>query len=202
MINVPRVHGNGFIQLDLTDRVRLHVWGHKDIPQQKVYTGHHDHMFGFVSRVLLGKMGNSRYRPIQDPDGRFMVHKAQVRDREDTVLRPVGERVTLIHEGTSWYGPGQTYSMKPGEIHESLVDELTVTVITKTGRTLSQGGPSPRVFVPIDMEPDNNFNRYQHPADVLWRIIAEALFGARWFDPRELESLCPTCNRRGSSCEC
>jgi hypothetical protein len=40
--NYPRVHGNGFIQLDLPDGKRLHVWD-EDIPRQKVNTSMHDH---------------------------------------------------------------------------------------------------------------------------------------------------------------
>lgn len=47
----PRVHGNGFIQLDVTPRTRLHFWS-PEIPRQKVATPIHDHVFGFVSYVI------------------------------------------------------------------------------------------------------------------------------------------------------
>jgi hypothetical protein len=52
----PRVHGNGFIQVDLTADTRLHVWGDKRIPRQNVYTPIHDHVFGFESTISVFSM--------------------------------------------------------------------------------------------------------------------------------------------------
>ena len=41
----PRLHGNGFIQLDLGDDQRLHIWSPDLPPAQRVSTQIHDHQF-------------------------------------------------------------------------------------------------------------------------------------------------------------
>lgn len=172
---VPRVHGNGFIQLDLTASKRLHVWGHPAIPTQAVPTPLHDHAFGFTSRILLGCLQNERYRWMLNPRGDYQAHVVNVRDREDTTLHGTGEYGNLSWLGCETYLPGKFYTMVPGEIHQSTPQGLTVSIIEKTGPTLSQGGPTPRVFVKRGVFPDNTFHRYALEQTELWAIIADVL---------------------------
>ncbi len=53
-----RVHGNGFIQIDISSLTRVHVFGHPLIPRQLTPTPIHDHRFGFHSMVLAGCLVN------------------------------------------------------------------------------------------------------------------------------------------------
>src|SRR5882672_5609107 len=59
----PRLHPNGFIQLDLTEDLskRLHVW--PDEPLQAQLTRHpiHDHSFDMKSEILAGCLANLIY---------------------------------------------------------------------------------------------------------------------------------------------
>lgn len=72
-------------------------------------------------------------------------------------------------------GFGQ-YRMYPGEIHETVPEEgCAVSLIEKDGPTLSQGGPSTHIFVPIGVKPDNGFNRYSMSQADLWRIVLAVL---------------------------
>lgn len=181
----PRVHGNGFVQLDLTPNTRLHVWGDERIPKQASPTPIHDHVFGFTSRVILGTIGNLRYDvgtpgPVRSMYDAYTydVHKAVVHDREDTALVPTGEVVGLQNYPIHWYGTGETYSMRPGDLHETVVHELTVTVIEKTPPAPGQS-TQPRIFVPYGRQPDNEFRRYNFEPDLLWQIVADALLKAR-----------------------
>lgn len=174
----PRVHGNGFIQLDLTDRVRLHVWGDSRIPRQRVETPIHDHTFGFTSLVLGGRLRQLSY--VVDASGawrKFVPHRATVRKGEDTVLSPAGDPVSLRPDmmRSQLLTAGGTYSMRPGEIHETLPQGIAVSVIVKDGPSLAQGGSSPTVYVPLGWSPDNDFDRYAAPQDLLWQIIQESL---------------------------
>lgn len=179
----PQVHGNGFVQVDLTPTRRLHVWGHPLIPKQKSPSPIHDHKFSFTSRILLGEMINRRFtaRPSPaDHEDDYVVHQAQIRDREDTILVPTGERVWLQETSRVAYGPGSTYQMKIGELHESIVHELTVTIIEKDPPAPEGGLLMPRVFIPVGVRPDNEFNRYGMMDEaVLWKIISDALLQAR-----------------------
>jgi hypothetical protein len=171
----PRVHGNGFVQLDLSQQVRLHVWGDPTIPKQSVDTPIHDHMFSFRSYVLMGKLLNRQFMWMTSRDvydqvhATHMVHRAQVREKEDTVLGPTGETGRLVME--SEHVVTESYTMTPFAIHESVPMGVAVTVIVKDGKTLAQGGCSPRVFVPIGVNPDNDFNRYAFEDKVIWDLI-------------------------------
>jgi hypothetical protein len=169
---IPRVHGNGFIQLDLSPTARLHVWGHKDIPKQKTDTPIHNHRFSFTSFVLRGTMMSQMYEVELGRTHRC--YTAKVRKDQDTVLEPTHELVTMRPTGLHVVTAGHFYPMIAGEIHESIVQELTVTVILKSGPTLAQGGPTPTVYVPIDVTPDNTFDRYSVPPSDLWKIITES----------------------------
>ncbi len=170
----PRVHGNGFIQLDISKEVRLHIFGDERIPHQKVSTQLHDHTFGFISQILSGTLENVRYSVKEDPKGNFKVYKAFVRDKEDTVLRDTSGRVCVEESKREILKAGDSYSMVAGEFHESMPHGRVVTIITKDSLTLSQGGNSPTVLVPVGQEPDNDFNRYSLPPEELWNIITSA----------------------------
>ncbi len=179
---IPRVHGNGFIQLDLTERSRLHVWGDPRIPRQKVSTQIHDHVFGFESTIVVGRLVNVCYRFVPRSYGDFRVYVPVMRVHEDTLLKPtdvVGCIAPLLTEVIDRNTTTRTYWLRPFLFHESLApDGPAATVITKTGPTQAQGSASlPRVLVPIDKVPDNDFTRYDADEDLLWRIIEQTLKG-------------------------
>jgi hypothetical protein len=175
----PRVHGNGFIQLDLSPNVRLHVWGHRAIPRQTVETPIHNHQFSFTSLVLKGTMVNQKYFASVTNhllgEATHHVYTARVREGEDTILVDSGQTAVLYTDNQDIVSAGDHYSMTKGEIHESIVKELTVTVIMKVGKSLAQGGLQPTVYVPLGITPDNDFNRYTMKPSDLWGIIYESL---------------------------
>lgn len=177
--NRPRVHGNGFIQLDLSASTRLHVWGDPRIPRQAVETPRHNHQFGFVSSVLYGAIRQREYEAVEDCFmGDYQPHTARVRHGEDTVLAPIGPLVNLKLTSERIIRAGESYSMRAGEIHESEPCGLSVSVIVKDAPSLAQGGVSPLVYVPFRTTPDNAFDRYATPAEDLWQIITETLLAA------------------------
>lgn len=175
--NGLRVHGNGFIQLDLTERMRLHVWGDARIPRQSPESQIHNHTFGFTSHIMRGEIENRVYAPaMREPLAQdFLPHKAVVSHDADTKLVPSGAETALEVVRIETISEGLWYSMLPGEIHESVPHGVTVSIIVKDGPTLTQGGPSPTVYVPSGQEPDNVFDRYSAPPELLWRIIREAI---------------------------
>jgi hypothetical protein len=168
----PRVHGNGFIQLDISPIVRLHVWNHPGIPQQRTPTTIHDHRFGFTSVILRGKMLNRVYHEHLGIAPTHAVYESQPRIGEDTELTNTGLSTGLVFWGDQHLHVGESYIMRAGEIHESLPQGFTVTMMMKHGA--SEGNPG-RVFVPNGVIPDNCFDR-NHAASPakLWEIIAEA----------------------------
>lgn len=182
----PRVHGNGFIQADLTPDTRLHVWGHPEIPRQKVSSPIHDHIFGFKSTVLLGRMVNVMWVPIrctrQPLDAAFHMCEAQVPlpGSHDSKLAKMKHRHTwrIAHARTQSIMCGQTYRILAHEFHETFTPEPAITIIRKDGLTLKDDPSSkwkPRVMIPVDKEPDNEFDRHAFDRDFLLRIIREVM---------------------------
>lgn len=181
----PRVHGNGFIQLDLDPEQRLHIWGHPDIPKQEVATPIHDHVFGFHSEILVGRLVNVVYNFLPPSTiiarDTWAVHEARPRHGEDTVLEPTGEcgavrvahTLLLIADNPVL----SEYDFEPFIFHEMFAPEPSATIITKRGPTLRENpnGYKPRVLVPEGVEPDNEFDRYDNDPEDLWQIIMEVL---------------------------
>ncbi len=194
----PRVHANGFIQIDITPAVRLHIWGDARIPKQKVPTPIHDHAFAFTSRVLVGSLTQREYVADRElslialPRGTLVCqpalpanalicqpHRAQIRRGEDTTLAPEGPAVIVLPRRAFDVSPESgrdTYSMAVGDLHETVPTEPSVSVIVKTGASLSQGGPSPLIMVPYGQTPSNEFDRHAALAfSRMWQIVADAV---------------------------
>lgn len=168
-----RVHGNGFIQIDLPERKRVHVWGHPAIPRQVVSTQIHDHRFDFYSFVLRGTMVNVVYRarPIDHQAPSHDVYTPQARAGEDTVLVPFGNPVRLYPSKSEVVMAGDSYRLRAMEIHETFVNEPTVTLMLKGD---IQPETLVRVFCPVGKKPDNDFVRHEVLAEAsLWEIVRD-----------------------------
>lgn len=170
---LPRVHGNGFIQLDLEQNKRLNVWGHKGIPRQKVDTGIHDHVFGFSSQCVAGRLINAVYEDVSLSNyGPYKIYIPVSRDGEDTVLQNTGVMAKAGDPALLIIRLWDCYTMKAGVFHESFTDRPSATLMEKGFKVKSAVA---RVLVPFDQEPDNEFNRNSFEPDKLWSIIKEVL---------------------------
>lgn len=175
---LPRVHGNGFIQLDVAEGTRLHIWGHRDIPRQKNYTGVHDHTFSFNSKVLRGRVFQMPYTRCAVNFGQqYRIFTPVTRGMEDTVLNhtdlpPIRMAAAVAHVVNA----GESYYMKAGAVHETVADMPAATLMTK--RKDKRLDRPARVFVPDGQQPDNSFNRYAAlSVDSMWRIIEDVMAG-------------------------
>lgn len=171
----PRVHGNGFIQMDIGAGRRLHVWGHRDLPRQKVDTGIHDHTFDFVSTCIVGRVVNVVYGVDYDPTERVYTHKIyrpEPRDGEDTALEPTLQQCRPYVHSVRLVNSIESYSHEALVFHETFTDRPSATVMQKGNKT---PGVKARVLIPLGFEPDNEFNRNDFPAERLWEIIYEVL---------------------------
>jgi len=131
------VQGFGFARLHMTATTRLHVWcsalrtpglteSHSDI---------HDHLqWGLTSTVVAGVMCNERF--IQD-----VLHG--VEHMAAIVTCGVGAKASMAAETaktkrrfltalpSEFYHEGQSYHQEPGEIHRSIPEDGTVTLMRK-----------------------------------------------------------------------
>jgi len=174
---LPRVHPNGFLQLDLEpDRMstgrpiakrRLHIFD-DSLPRQEVRTTVHDHIFDMSSFVVKGTILNDTYVPVPDDDGDLEIYQAQEAKCTETNLVPTGKRCTLKLKKTEYVYMGETYRFPAFAFHDSRHIGVAVTIMTKgTSFPLK----TPRVLVPVDALPDNNFSREDQDIDALWELV-------------------------------
>ena len=172
--NIPRVHGNGFVQLDIpgSNTHRLHIWPEKKLDTQKVYTGIHNHKFSFKSKVLLGKLVHLQYEDLvrDNFNGEWNIYTTVPRDREDKgLVLATSDLFKLVNPQKFEMSAGSEYEFKAGKFHDSYGVGLTATLMNKGDVEDIQV----IVTCPKDKEPDNDFNRYQFEEKILWDIIEQ-----------------------------
>lgn len=186
----PRLHPNGFIQLDLTKwgNLRLHVWPDEPVPAQKTSHPIHDHSFDMESTVILGTLTNREFKFVlgQAPEGRTVVYyrlfQATRLAGQDTVLAEVdGLPGYLQPTKAKDLTPGERYKLGRGILHESTPHGLTATIMEKINPDPEYG---PLVAVPEGVQPDNDFRRETIDEELLWSFIRRALEESNVVQPK------------------
>jgi len=173
--NKPRLHGNGFIQLNLdkNNMTRFHVWPGAQIEAQSVSTQIHDHIFEMESTILLGELEHTVYEPVFRDTGKYLLYQAEPRMEEDTELVAIlGSRCDLEISQKYNFKKGDTYQFEAFKFHESLGNGLTATIMHKTAVHKDK---KPRVACLVTEKPDNDFNRYSKDEELLWAEIKKVL---------------------------
>jgi hypothetical protein len=137
------IQGFGFLRTyfgpaETPKRYRLNLWDHRfTVPNVSTI---HDHPWDFTSVVVAGEFANQRYRMARfaekgmcvAPSHAFTTIKTgegggiEKSEFKDCALRP------LIPES---YLPGDTYSQRADEIHQTLFADGTVTLNERIGDT-------------------------------------------------------------------
>lgn len=189
----PRLHPNGFIQLDLTPwgNLRLHVWPDAPLPAQKTSHPIHDHSFDMESCVILGMLTNREFKfvlgqvPVSMggmPAPSYRIFQATRLDGQDTVLSEVDGFLGYLRVTKSKdIFPGLRYSLPREVLHESIPHGLTASIMEKINPDKEYG---PRVAVPEGIEPDNDFRRETIDEEFLWSFIKRALEESNVVQPR------------------
>lgn len=186
----PRVHPNGFIQLDLdggevngsghlVTRRRLHVFPDIPIARQATDNPIHDHIFDMRSTVICGALLQWRRDYTLDHDGvpTHQIWTADYRNLHDTELRPTGVLVSESDSSCEEVITGGSYLQPAFTFHETKWRGLTATLMEKP---LVYASFRPRVLCRIGEEPDNDFAREGcDEEEVLWDLIRRALEKAR-----------------------
>ncbi len=168
-----RLHGNGFIQLDIgpeddISSERLHIWSDELPPAQRVRTAIHDHRFSFVSKVLLGTLVNLEYDFKASRTGEHALYTPNVKYRQDTTLVPTGSQgdFTLVREVQ--VNAGDEYKFQATAFHDTGWVGLMATYFHKT---LTLENYAPRVACLLPFNPDNDFDRYGTKVIDLWPFV-------------------------------
>lgn len=157
----PRVHGNGFIQVDLDPRRRLHVWDVR-LPRQCRDSSIHNHSFDFASECLEGTLVNVEM--LACPALGFPTHELYRVDRvpgsEEDALVTAHELVRFEAGEATVVHPRESYGFPAMAYHASLHLGTTVTLMTRGA--YHGDGSDTRVACRIGEEPDNSWVRGDH----------------------------------------
>jgi len=135
--------------------VRVHVW-HPALCLANEDSGRiHDHRARITSRVLVGAIFDAEIGLVASEDGTHRVWNVQnarsaVADGSFWVKRENLDRRFDLMRCEHRYGPGAGYSYAPRMFHRSEVEDLTVTVVSKTeqstepARIVARDGQTPK----------------------------------------------------------
>lgn len=197
----PRVHPNGFLQLDLEPveedwneskkkghsgaSRRLHIWNPPgfELPHQGTINEIHDHVFDMHSEIICGVLfqrlfefmpggiGQRRTRDLSPPTHER--YEAVYDKKSSSRLKATGVQGWLEMVERFPVTEGNTYTQPAFTLHDTETPlGLVVTVMTKT--EIHDGNPS--VICPIDSPPDNDFDRATAAdPDYLWEAIEASL---------------------------
>lgn len=139
--------GLGMFRLYLSREVRLHVWAPATAAPN--VSTIHSHPWDFESKIVFGRMTDMRYRIARLPsevehdprvsDG-SLTYRPEAFHEQTIVCGPGGcavgtpRDVLLLPDGVAsgLYQAGEGYAMKAAELHESLPESGTVTIIRRT----------------------------------------------------------------------
>src|SRR5271166_2045360 len=133
---IPRVHPNGFIQLDLNEEhtLRLHVWPLIELPgRQKTNHPIHDHSFDMASTVLTGKLINEMlvFLNVSDHPDLIPNHREYRGVRigaEETILKPTGNFGCIAAMYQEEVPAGHSYRIPAKVFHNNIAEGLTATI--------------------------------------------------------------------------
>lgn len=180
--HVPRVHPNGFIQIDLDHDgdTRLHIFPNKALPhswlpEQKTNHPIHDHKFDMRSMILRGRIEQRVWIADLTAPPSHEIFTAQGTGSQTRNSTLAGTGVTLgIYPSAALsasFGEGESYTQYARTFHETKWGNLAVTVMEKE-RFVDH---EPRVLVPISVEPDNEYDRWSVDNDAVWEYVWSAM---------------------------
>lgn len=176
--NKLRLHQNGFIQLDLLDDTRLHIWDENIPVAQSPRSPIHNHTFSFYSQVLTGELTHVEYDWINLKD----IKPALKTDMVYCLYTGSGDYQNLVstqiwgtaRESSRLVIPaGEAYRFKYGLYHDSFGKGLTATIMTKT--EVNRIPFATVVCEPAIGAPDNSFRRDKYPQHVLMPFVKAVL---------------------------
>ena len=194
-----RVHPNGFIQLDLIPAgedwhasyqrghsgatLRLHIWDPPGfrLPRQETINEIHTHVFDMRSTVVIGRLTQRCYAFVVGKEYRdtkehpqFMLYKAVYgAESASSRLENTGIIGTVEEHLTYPVYPGMTYNQPAFTFHDTEVARSPlVTVMQKAEVHVGDA----YVCVPLDITPDNDFDRAAAAAEeYLWAAVKAAI---------------------------
>lgn len=124
-----QTQGLGMMRLYLSREVRLHLWD-SSLRTPGVSTMH-DHPWHFDSLVVAGRVRQRRFKEETEAPGGWPMHRQKILCGPGGGLCGEKETVFMVPGPEESYGPGESYRQTANEVHISLPEDGTITVVTR-----------------------------------------------------------------------
>lgn len=121
------VQGFGFFRTKIQGVGRIHVWD--DRVATPLVSTIHTHPWPFRSTVVSGELLNLRFHEHEVGELRYVRQKIKTGEGGGLVDEP--SEVLLTHDAVEYYSDGHSYSQEAAEIHRSIAQPGTVTLIER-----------------------------------------------------------------------
>lgn len=121
------VQGFGLLRLYVRNVGRLHIWD--SLLRYTDVSMIHNHSWDLKSTVVSGKLTNRKYT-IENHGSPYMTQRL-VTGYQTELLTPPHE-VGLLCQGSQLFLPGEAYHQYAHEIHETLAEDGTITMMERT----------------------------------------------------------------------
>lgn len=200
----PRVHPNGFIQIDVGEvesdwhqshkrghsgaALRVHIWNPPDVelPHQDTINEIHDHVFDMRSTVILGSLTQRLYEfvptfDLEPPTTIASSPSAPTHERYTAVYKKSGDSRLEASGDKGVLRLAREYTISQGDSYTQPAFSLHDThtphglVVTLMEKVEIHDGDA-TVICPIDQPPDNSFDRASAMnEDEIWAAIDASL---------------------------
>ena len=120
------VQGFGMVRTKIANVGRIHIWDSR--LRTQLVSDIHAHPWELRSTIISGELINQRF--AVDKEGMPYVH-SRIATGEGGHLVGEPEDVCLIPSSLEFYLPGMVYTQKPEEIHRSIPQDGTVTLLER-----------------------------------------------------------------------
>ncbi len=126
------LQGFGMLRLYLTESIRLHIWDSRFGIDSSIHT----HPWAFSSRIVVGRIHNTKYREVQDP---VYLHYNKMLIKPGLELEAKGDPTLVFLEvlPVHTYRQGEYYNQAHNELHQTSYMDGTVTILKQFRGDLS-----------------------------------------------------------------
>lgn len=178
-----RHHGLGCLQAYIkegeTEETRVHIWHPKLclFPAGSSPGRPHNHRFDLTSTVLAGQLVHDIWELQPDPDGdwvEYEVVNARNQRGDNTDVSSPSEATYKVTRRQRLMTTGATYRFAKGEYHQTIVQGLAVTLMTKSNQSGRAKILGPRDGVQHAFSGSGNLREFKQMAPLI-QLAVDAL---------------------------
>jgi hypothetical protein len=173
-------HPLGFIDIQhrklSEESISFHFWS-KDVQSaQNPYWPIHDHIYGFESTVLIGKVKNELIECVPSLYGQHCLYTVSYTESQSRLSKTTSHCAYRVMQ-TDILSQDENYSLPAGKFHQStaLVDNDLGITVTAFQKKIAPTSQTVQVIGPSDGPSEIIYERREMPVETLLEIMSDLL---------------------------